>query len=95
MWWTEWWIWGAAAMVLVILEVLLPSYLFLGFGIGAGVMGLGLWVGGPLSGFFNGSFAWTMAAFAVVSLISWITLRLALGVTKTQVKTFDEDINDH
>ena len=41
---SEWWIWGAAAMGLVILEILVPGYVFLGFGIGAGV-GIGVSVG--------------------------------------------------
>ena len=43
--WSEWWVWAAFALVLVILEILVPAYLFLGFGIGAGVMGLILWIG--------------------------------------------------
>lgn len=93
--WTAWWVWAALAIALVILEVLLPTYVFLGFGIGAAVMALILWVGGPLGGFFAASWAWTLVGFALVSLAGWIGLRAVLGVTKTQVKTFDEDINEN
>ncbi len=95
MWWSEWWVWGGFALGLVIVEVLLPSYIFLGFGIGAGVMSLLLWIGGPIAALFTGSWPVTAAGFAVVSLIAWVLLRSVLGVTKTQVKTFEDDINDH
>ena len=94
MWWSEWWVWAAFALVLVILEILVPAYLFLGFGIGAGVTGLILWIGGPLAAIFTGSWAWTVAGFAVVSLVAWVLLRSVLGVTRSQVKTFDDDINE-
>ena len=35
-----WWIWLAAALVLAILEVLAPGFIFLGFAIGAAFMAL-------------------------------------------------------
>ena len=95
MWWAEWWVWAAFGLGLVILEIMAPGYVFLGFGIGAGVMGLAFWIGVPVATAFVGSWAWTAAGFAIVSLIAWITLRSILGVTKSQVKTFDEDINDN
>ena len=34
-------------------------------------------------------------SYAVMSLIAWLLLRRFLGVTRGQVKTFDEDINDN
>ena len=36
--WFEWWAWGAAAIVLAIGEVLLPSFVLLGFGIGGSTL---------------------------------------------------------
>ena len=92
--WSEWWVWAAFAFALVILEVLAPSYIFLGFGIGAGMMAGLFALGGPLGEFFAGSWAWTLAGFAVTSLVAWIALRAVLGVRRNQVKTFSEDIND-
>ena len=35
MFWTIWWVWLCAALVLGILEVLVPGFVFLGFAIGA------------------------------------------------------------
>ena len=43
--WTEWWVWMSGALILATLEVLIPGYIFLGFAIGAGVMGLLILVG--------------------------------------------------
>lgn len=94
MWWSEWWAWGAFAVGLVILEILVPGYLFLGFGIGAALIGASLWIGGPVGAFLAGSVPNLLIGFAVVSLIAWLLLRRFLGVTRAQVKTFDEDIND-
>ena len=47
--WAAWWIWGAAAVVLAIGEVLLPSFVLLGFALGAAVVAALLLFGGPLS----------------------------------------------
>ena len=33
--WTEWWFWVSAALVLAILEVIVPGFFALGFAIGA------------------------------------------------------------
>ena len=38
--WRIWWIWLAGALVLAILEVLLPGFIFLGFAIGAAITGV-------------------------------------------------------
>ncbi len=88
--WGQWWVWGVAAVALAVGEVLLPSFLLLGFAIGAGVIALLLLVGVPLAA------NWTILVliFAVVSLVSWLALRRWLGVYHGQVKTFDHDIND-
>ncbi len=91
--WDVWWVWAAAALVLGIVEILVPAFVFLGFAIGAGVVAVLLLVGGPGVVAITGSLPALLVVFAVVSLVSWIVLRRVLGVQKNQVKTFEEDIN--
>jgi inner membrane protein len=92
--WFEWWVWGAAAIVLAIGEILLPSFVLLGFGIGAGLIALILLAGGPLAAMIAGTVPMLLLSFAVMSLIAWLVLRRVVGVRHGQVKTFDSDIND-
>ncbi|NRA99496.1 MAG: hypothetical protein HRU32_06690 [Rhodobacteraceae bacterium] len=92
--WTMWWVWLCAAVVLAVLEVLIPGYVLLGFAIGASITGIVLFVGGPFAGFLTGSMPLALIFFAVLSLISWLILRRMLGVREGQVKTFDRDINE-
>ena len=92
--WGDWWVWGVAAIALAVGEVLLPSFVLLGFAIGAGVMALVLLVGGPLAVWLGASVPVLLLVFAVVSLVSWLGLRRWLGVYRGQVKTFDRDINE-
>ena len=89
--WTAWVFWMIAAVGLAILEVFAPSFIFLGFAIGAALVGLILLIGGSA---ISLSLPMTFLVFAVVSLISWIALRQLLGVRRGQVKVWDEDIND-
>mgnify|MGYP000356724978 CR=1 FL=1 len=88
--WAQWWVWGVAAVVLAVGEVLLPSYVLLGFGIGAGVVALLLLIGVPIAS----SLPVLLFIFAVISLLAWLGLRRWLGVCHGQVKNFDHDIND-
>ena len=92
--WAAWWVWGAAALVLAVGEVLLPAFVLLGFAIGAGVVALILLVGGPVAVWLSGSLPMLLLVFAVISLVSWLALRRWVGVYRGQVKTFDHDIND-
>ena len=89
--WTSWVFWMIAAVALAILEVFAPSFIFLGFAIGAAVLGLVLFIGGSA---ISLTLPMTFLVFAVVSLISWIALRQLLGVRRGQVKVWDKDIND-
>ncbi|RMA42537.1 NfeD family protein [Rhodophyticola porphyridii] len=93
--WGEWWAWMAAALILAVGEVLLPSFVLLGFAIGAAVVGLILLVGGPLALWLSASIPVMLLAFAVTSLISWLLLRRFIGLRYGPVKTFDHDINDN
>lgn len=87
--WTEWWVWMSGALILATLEVLIPGYIFLGFAIGAGVMGLLILFGISASGL-----ALTLVIFAVLSLISYIAMRKYFGLRTGQVKMWDTDVND-
>ena len=93
--WAAWWIWGAAAVVLAIGEVLLPSFVLLGFALGAAVVAALLLFGGPLSVWLAASLPLLLLIFAVVSLQCWLALRRWVGVYRGQVKQFDHDINDN
>ncbi|WP_416513633.1 NfeD family protein [Aliiroseovarius sp. YM-037] len=92
--WVLWWVWMAIALVLGILEILVPAFLFLGFAIGAGVVGLIFLIGGPLAIWLAGSLPITLVVFAVCSLVAWLALRQIFGVRKGQVKYWDKDINE-
>ncbi|WP_296427038.1 hypothetical protein [Yoonia sp.] len=87
--WTEWWVWMSGALILATLEVLLPGYIFLGFAMGAAVMGVLL-----LFGLSAAGFAVTLVIFAVLSLISYILMRKYFGLRSGQVKIWDTDINE-
>lgn len=93
--WQFWWVWAVAGLVLAILEVVLPGYFLLGFGIGAVTTGLMLLVGGPFAAWIGGSLPLLVLFFAVASLIAWLALRRVLGVRTGQVKVWDRDINDN
>ncbi|MGR3635672.1 MAG: NfeD family protein [Shimia sp.] len=86
---TTWWAWLAAALIMAILEVLAPGFVFLGFAIGAAVMGLMLLGPAQLM-----SIPMILLIFAALSLIAWLILRRAFALPSGQVKTFDHDIND-
>ncbi|MBE1292638.1 MAG: hypothetical protein JJ868_05625 [Shimia sp.] len=86
---TVWWVWLAAALVLAILEVLAPGFIFLGFAIGAALVGVALL--GPLQLL---SVPMLLLVFAALSLIAWLVLRKVFALPKGQVKTFNHDIND-
>lgn len=86
--WMEWWFWMAGALALATLEVLVPGYIFLGFAVGAAMMGLLMLFGLTASGL-----ALTLAIFAVMSLVSYLVMRKFFGLRKGQVKIWDTDIN--
>jgi membrane protein implicated in regulation of membrane protease activity len=89
-----WWIWVAAGMVLAILEVALPGYLFVGFALGAIGTGLVLWSGLWPSAWLAADLTHALAFAAGLSVVIWLLLRLTLGIRKGQSKTFDRDINE-
>lgn len=88
--WAIWWVWVVAGVVLGVLEIMVPGFVFLGFAIGAALTGalVGL-------GLAPGNVALLALVFAVLSLAAWLVLRQAVGVTKTQVKVWKDDINEN
>ena len=79
-------------LVLAIIEIFVPVFVFLGLAVGAAVVGGALGFGAL--GFVGASPAVLLFLFAAVSLGAVIGLRAVLGVRRGQVKTWDTDIND-
>ena len=92
--WDIWWVWVAAGIVLGILEVFAPGFIFLGFAVGAVVVGLLMALSGPVALALTGSLALTLLVFALASLGAWLVLRQLEGVRKGQKKLWDTDINE-
>ena len=88
--WADWWVWGAAALALAILELVAPAFVLLGFAIGAAAVAMILFFGSPLAG----SLPWLLVIFAVLSALAWYALRAIFGVRTSEVKHWDKDIND-
>lgn len=89
--WSYWWAWVAGGFVLGVLEVLAPGYIFLGFALGAVLVGVLLGLG-ALAG---GNLPVLLTVFALASLVAWVGLRRTMGVRQGQVKLWDRDINDN
>jgi len=86
-WISLWWVWLCAALVLAILEVLVPSYIFLGIAVGAVIMAGVVAIFPPLG------VSTLMAIFAALSLISWLILRRVFRSPDDQTRIVHEDIN--
>jgi membrane protein implicated in regulation of membrane protease activity len=84
-----WWLWIAIALIFALIELVAPSFIFLGFALGAlatsVLVGLGYVPSAPA----------LFACFAVVSLAAWIGLRLAFRRQSSDAKIITKDINDH
>ncbi|KEP69839.1 hypothetical protein DL1_02100 [Thioclava dalianensis] len=88
--WQEGWVWIVAGVVLAALEMLIPGFVFLGFAIGAVLVGVLVW-----TGLLGHALPLTLLIFAAISLVSWLVLRRAMGVRRGQTKHWDHDINDN
>ncbi len=86
--WSLWWVWLSAALLLATLEVIAPGFMFLGFAIGAALVGLLL-----LSPLSPGPAA-LLAVFAVLSLVAWGALRAAFRRKDGHARRIDHDINE-
>ena len=83
-----WWFWIGFGLVLGILEILLPVFILLGFGLGSVLTGLVM-----LSGIVM-TLPQTLFVFAVFSLCAWLLLKKMFGTKHGSAETFDHDIND-
>ena len=86
--WELWWAWVVFGVALAVLEVLVPGFIFLGFAVGAVLVGVLVGLGR-----LGGSVPVLALVFAVLSLGAWIVLRRVVGVKEGQVKVWDKDIN--
>ena len=87
--WEQWWVWMSGAVLLATLEVLAPGYIFLGFAIGAFVLGLLILINIPLGGL-----ATMLLVFALLSLAAYLAMRRVFGLKTGSVTIWDRDIND-
>jgi len=92
--WREWWVWAVGGLVLGIVEVVLPGYIFLGFAVGAVAVGLLLLIGGAF-GLSFATIAPLLLLFALASLIGWYVVRRTFGPREGQVKIWEKDVNDN
>ena len=83
-----WWFWIGFGLILGILEILLPVFILLGFGLGSVLTGLVM-----LSGIVM-TLPQALFVFAVFSLCAWLLLKKMFGTKHGSAKTFDHDIND-
>ena len=89
MMWQSGWTWIIIALVLGLLELFAPGYVFLGVAVASGLMGLVL-----LTGAFSPSLPVLLIIIAVLSGLIWLVLRRVMGVRTGQVRIWDRDIND-
>ena len=82
-----WWAWLTAALVLALIEILAPGFIFLGFALGALAM-----TGIVLLATFSVPVA--LALFAGLSLLGWIALRLIFRNHRSAARFIEHDIND-
>lgn len=86
-------VWLTFGLLLVFLELIVPSYLFIGLGGGAWCVALALWVATPLYTASPYPEALLFVTFALSSFLCWFALRNFSGVTRFQSQRFDSDIN--
>jgi membrane protein implicated in regulation of membrane protease activity len=77
-----------------ILELIVPGYIFLGFSIGATALAGIFLIGEPVAGWLPDGLPALAVTFAVLSILSWVALRVVFRLPSGQVKTFDYDINE-
>jgi membrane protein implicated in regulation of membrane protease activity len=85
---TLWWIWLSLALILGLVEVLLPGNIFLGFALGAlGMVPMVLVFSDPNTSFL-------LALFAGLSLAAWVILRVVFRYQSSGARIVTRDINE-
>ncbi|AXC51052.1 hypothetical protein DRW48_03945 [Paracoccus suum] len=87
--WDNGWLWLAVALVLALVELALPGYLFLGTAIAVALMGLVL-----LAGLWGGGLPGALVVVALLSGAVWLGLRRLSTPREGQVRIWRRDIND-
>lgn len=87
-WWLLWWVWVAVAVLLGLLEVLLPAFVFLGFSAGAFATAVLVALG------VDAGIGGTLLAFALISSVAYGALRLLLGSQGGRGRIVERDINE-
>ena len=92
-WIAIWWVWIVLALVLAIIEVLAPGFIFLGIAIGAALVGLMILVlPETMSGLTPNAM---LALFGGLSLLSWIVLKMLFRRQSSGAKIVTRDVNDN
>jgi len=88
-WLGLWWVWLCAALLLGVVELLLPGSIFLGFALGALAMAV------IVALFALMNVPLMLALFAILSLIAWIGLRLVFRRQSSGARIVTRDINEN
>ena len=83
-----WWVWLSAALLLAIIEIVVPGFIFLGIAIGAALTAIIIAVMPGLA------FSTLMVIFGVLSLGAWLVLRSMFRAPNDQTRIIHKDIND-
>ncbi len=84
-----WWVWICAALVLGVIELLVPASIFLGFALGALAMAV------VVFGLPAINVPALLALFAILSLIAWIVLRMVFRRQSSGARIVTRDINEN
>ena len=84
---TLWWVWVSVALVLALVEILVPGNIFLGFALGALAMV-------PVVLVLPGAGVSLLALFAGLSLLGWIVLRVVFKRQSSGARIVERDINE-
>ena len=84
-----WWMWICIALVVGLIELLAPGFIFLGFALGALVMAAVVYVVPGLS------VPVMLALFAILSLLAWIVLRQLFKRQSSGARIVTRDINEN
>lgn len=84
-----WWVWVCVALVLGVIELLVPAYIFLGFSVGALIMA------GIVAFFPLMNPTALLAIFAILSLVVWIILKTLFRKQSSGARIVTRDINEN
>ena len=88
--WTNGWLWVIAALLLALIEMILPGHVFVGMAGAVAVMGVLL-----LSGLWTAGLPAALVLTAVLSGVIWLALSRMRGVDRSQTRIWHRDINDN